>query len=95
MNSRIIPITDFIRKFGDYAAILPFIDELIVTREGRPFATIKATPEEKNRELLKCVGLWKGSVLDSDDFWKNVFVIMDRVVMVVALMVLLKMKIQQ
>jgi len=72
MNSRIIPITDFIRKFGDYAAILPFIDELIVTREGRPFATIKATPEEKNRELLKCVGLWKGSVLDSDNFWKKV-----------------------
>ena len=72
MNSRNIPITDFIRRFGDYAAILPFMDELIVTREGRPFATIKATPEEKNRELLKCVGLWKGSVLDSDNFWKKV-----------------------
>lgn len=71
MNSRIIPITDFLRKFGDYAAILPFMDELIVTREGRPFATIKATPDEKNRELLKCAGLWKGSELDSDDFWNK------------------------
>lgn len=72
MNNKIIPVSDFIRKFGDYADMLPGLDKIILTRGGRPFATIKATPEEKNRKLLSFFGLWKGTKLDSDKFWSEV-----------------------
>ena len=72
MNAPIIPITDFIRKFGAYADLLPSTEGIILTRDGRPFATIQATPEEKNRELLKLFGAWKNTPLDSDAFWKKV-----------------------
>jgi len=72
MDTKIIPVTDFIRKFGDYAAILPRVDKIILTREGRPFATVKAVPEEKNNELLGFSGIWKGSELDSDKLWQSV-----------------------
>lgn len=71
MSSQIIPITDFIRKFGMYADMLPSIDSIILTRDGRPFATLKATPEEKNRKMLSFFGAWKGTELDSDEFWKK------------------------
>jgi hypothetical protein len=71
MNAPIIPITDFIRKFGAYADLLPSTDGIILTREGKPFATIRATPEEKNRELLSWAGIWKNTTLDSDIFWKT------------------------
>ena len=71
MNTQIIPITDFIRKFGMYADMLPTIDSITLTRDGRPFATLKATPEEKNKRLLAMAGIWKGTELDSDEFWKK------------------------
>ncbi len=72
MSPTIIPITDFIRKFGSYADQLPMLEELILTRDGRPFATVKATAQEKNREFLRFFGAWKGTPLDSDSFWKTV-----------------------
>ena len=71
MDIRIIPVTDFIRKFGEYAEILPRIDKLILTREGRPFAEVKATPEEKNRKLLSFFGAWKNTEFDNDELWKK------------------------
>jgi hypothetical protein len=74
MNAPIIPITDFIRKFGMYADLLPSTNGIILTRDGRPFATLQATPEEKNRELLKYAGMWKNTPLDSDEFWKKTLV---------------------
>lgn len=72
MDTKIIPITDFIRNAGRYADMLATLDTLILTREGRPFATLKATPEEKNRELLGFYGIWKNSPLDNDKLWKHV-----------------------
>lgn len=57
MNQPIVPISDFIRKFGVYAEMLSKTDAIILTRDGRPFATLKATPEEKNRKLLSLAGL--------------------------------------
>lgn len=74
MNTIIVPITDFVRKLGEYTALLPRVNEIILTREGRPFATVKATPEEKNKQLLKSFGAWKGTNLDSDEFWEKVLV---------------------
>lgn len=70
-NIKIIPTTELIRRFGVYANLLPKIGEIILTREGRPFATLKATPEEKNRRLLGLAGILKGTILDSDKFWKT------------------------
>lgn len=71
MSSTIIPISDFIRKFGKYADMLTSVESITLTRDGRPFATLKATPEEKNKRLLSFAGIWKDTPLDSDAFWKK------------------------
>lgn len=71
MSIKIVPITDFIRNFGVYSDLLSKIDKLILTREGRPFATIKATPEEKNKKLLSFAGIFNGTKLEDEKFWKN------------------------
>lgn len=72
MMTKIIPVTDFVRRFGEYADMLATIDKLILTRDGRPFAEVKMIPEEKNKKLLEFFGLWKGTTLDSDTLWKSV-----------------------
>ncbi len=72
MDTKIIPITDFVRKFGQYADMLSSMDKIILTREGRPFAEVKATPQEKNRKLLALRGSWKGTLFDNDALWKKV-----------------------
>lgn len=72
MDTIIIPITDFIRKAGLYSERLPKLEKIILTKEGRPFAEVKATPQEKNRKLLSFFGAWKGTELDSDKFWKDI-----------------------
>lgn len=72
MDTRIIPVTDFIRQFGDWAEMLPRIDKIILTREGRPFATVKAAAQAKNEKLLALAGIWKNTGLDNDSLWKNV-----------------------
>lgn len=72
MDAKIVPISDFIRRFGQYADLLPAVNEIILTRDGKPFATVRARPEEKNRELLSLAGLWKGTALDSDRLWNVV-----------------------
>ena len=72
MDSKIITVTDFIRRFGDYADLLPTIDKIILTRDGRPFATVKAAAETKNEKLLAMSGVWKNTKLDSNLFWKEI-----------------------
>jgi antitoxin (DNA-binding transcriptional repressor) of toxin-antitoxin stability system len=47
------------------------MDAIILTRDGRPFATIQATPEEKNRQLLGVFGKWRKTDLDNDRLWKR------------------------
>lgn len=71
MDTIIVPVTDFIRKFGEYADLLPKLDEIILTREGRHFAVIKASPRERNLRLLESAGVWKNTNLDDDSFWKK------------------------
>lgn len=72
LMTKIIPITDFIRKFGNYSDLLPQLEKIVLTREGRPFAELKATPEEKNRQLLELKGTWKGSLFANNHSWKEV-----------------------
>lgn len=70
--TKIMPITDFIRNFGAYSDLLPSLDKLILTREGRPFAEMKATPEAKSEARKKFAGIWAGTDLDNDKFWAKV-----------------------
>lgn len=70
--SRIIPITDLRRNFGEITANLANIDSLLLTKGGEPFATLKATPNIKRKNLLKAAGAWKGTKLDNDSLWVKV-----------------------
>lgn len=72
MDTKIIPVTDFIRNFGMYSDMLAKVDKLILTREGRPFATVEPTPEEKNKQLLSLMGSWDGRLFDNEAVWKEV-----------------------
>lgn len=71
MDIKIVPVTDFIRNFREYADMLSRLDKLILTREGRPFAEVKLTPEERNRNLLKLRGAWDGKLFANDKIWKE------------------------
>ena len=70
--TQIVPVTDFIRNFGKYADLLPKLDGIILTREGRSFATVKPSREEKRKLMQKAAGLWKGTDLDNDKIWADV-----------------------
>lgn len=70
--TKILPITDFIRKFGEYADLLPRLDMMILTREGRPFAKLSATDEAKLEVRKKYAGVFAGTTLDNDKFWKPI-----------------------
>lgn len=73
LHKRIIPITELRRNFGEIAENLAKLDSLILTRGGKPFAILKALPEEKAKLLRKTAGSWKGTELDNDVLWKKVF----------------------
>lgn len=64
--STIISITDLRRNFGALTKRLPEIDELILTRGGEPFATLKAVPGIKRKLLKNAAGSWKHTLLDDD-----------------------------
>lgn len=78
MDIKIVSTTDFIRNFGTYANLLPQVNELVLIRDGRRFATIKATPEEKNRELLSFLGSWDPKLFGNEKVWKAVMIRRDR-----------------
>ncbi len=72
MDTKIITITDFVRKFGQYADMLSSLVKIILTRKGRPFAEVKATPQEKNRKLLALINTWDGRLFENEAIWKKV-----------------------
>jgi hypothetical protein len=74
-----VSVTDFIRNFGTYADLLPKLDSLLLIRDGKYFATLKSTPTEKNKNLLKFSGVWKGTSLDKDSLWKRVLTRKNRI----------------
>ncbi len=74
MDTRIIPVTDFLRNARASLDLLSRIDKIILTREGRPFATMEITPEEKNKQLLALRGKWDGRLFDTPAIWKAVMV---------------------
>lgn len=71
-NAPIVSVTDFVRNFSGYMSLLPKIEEIILTRDSRDVAILKATPREKNAGLKKFFGIWKGTALDNDKLWEEV-----------------------
>jgi len=72
-SGNIVSVTDFRRNFGEITANLVKIESLLLVRGGEPFAIVKAAPEAKRKALKKVAGVWKGTSLDNDSFWKKVF----------------------
>jgi len=70
---RIVSITELRRNFGELTENLAEVDSLILTKGGEPFATLKATPNEKAKILKKAAGAWEKTALDNDKVWKDVF----------------------
>ncbi|OGM23182.1 hypothetical protein A2961_03560 [Candidatus Woesebacteria bacterium RIFCSPLOWO2_01_FULL_39_21] len=73
MNTKIIPITELRRRFGDITSDLHLVNSIILTKDGRPFAELRAVPSVKAEGLKKLFGAWKGTDLDSDKLWEEVF----------------------
>lgn len=71
-NEKTIAINDLRRKFGEIEEALPFVDHFILTKKGRPFAILSATPMVKKEEMKKTAGAFKGTKLATDTFWKDV-----------------------
>lgn len=71
--NKIIPITDLRRNFGEITEDILSVGSYILTKGGRPFAIMKATPELRRENLKKAMGAWKGTDLNSDKLWKEVF----------------------
>ncbi len=70
---RIVSITELRRNFGEITKDLPFVESLILTKGGEPFAVIKAVPSEKKKVMMGVAGAWKNTQLDKDKLWENVF----------------------
>lgn len=72
VNENTIAISDLRRKFGDIEEALPFVDHFILTKKGRPFAILSATPFIKKEQMKKTAGAFKNTKLATDAFWKDV-----------------------
>jgi len=70
---RIISITELRRNFGEITKELPFVESLILTKGGEPFAELKAVPGEKKKVMMGVAGAWKNTELDKDKLWEKVF----------------------
>lgn len=73
LTTRIIPITDFRRNFGENTNDILMVESYILTKGGRPFATMKAAPELRREAMKKFAGSLKGTDLYDDKIWTEVF----------------------
>lgn len=71
-NNNTIAISDLRRKFGEIEEALPFVDHFVLTKKGRPFAILSATPSIKKEKMKKTAGAFKGTKVATDAFWKDV-----------------------
>jgi hypothetical protein len=69
---RIVPITDLRRKFGEITENLAGLGEIILTKDGRPFAVLRSAVEEKRKRLLTFAGMWKSTEMDDKKMWKEI-----------------------
>lgn len=67
-----ISINDLRRNFGEVEKVLPFVDHFIITKKGRPFAHLSATPTVKKELMKKYAGAFIGTMLEDERIWKKV-----------------------
>lgn len=67
-----ISINDLRRNFGEIEKALPFVPYFVITKKGKPFATLSATSSSKKDLMKKTAGAFKKTNLDRDDIWKEV-----------------------
>ncbi len=69
-----ISINDLRRNFGEIEKMLPLVSFLIVTKKGKPFAVLSATPSLKKEFMKKTAGALKGTELDDDTLWQEALI---------------------
>lgn len=67
-----VSINDLRRNFGEIEKALPFVNHFLVTKKGKPFAILSATPSIKKDLMKKTAGAFKDTRLDDDALWKEV-----------------------
>lgn len=72
VNENTVAISDLRRKFGEIEEALPFVDHFVLTKKGRPFAILSATPSVKREQMKKTAGAFRNTKLATDAFWKDV-----------------------
>ena len=72
VSENTVSINDLRRNFGEIEKALPFVDYFIVTKKGKPFAVLSATPAVKRELMKKNAGVFKGTELDKDAVWREV-----------------------
>ena len=71
-SEKTISINDLRRKFGEIERKLPFLDYVVVTKKGKPFAILSATLETKRNLMKETAGAFKNTELEADTIWKDV-----------------------
>lgn len=72
INEKTVAISDLRKRFGEIEEELPFVDRFIVTKKGKPFAILSATPQVKRKHMEKTAGAFKGTPLGNVDIWREV-----------------------
>lgn len=73
LGTKIIPVTDFVRNFGEESADILAYESFLLTKGGRPYMTVKAAPFLRRDAMKKYAGALNGTKLDNDAIWKEVF----------------------
>lgn len=70
--TKYISINELRRRFGEIEAELPYLESLVITKNGQPIATLTSAPELKKNLRQSTAGAWRGTDLDDDKLWMEV-----------------------
>lgn len=71
-TTKTIAINDLRRRFGEIEKELPYVKSFIITKKGKPFATLSANPSIKREMLKKSAGAFVGTPLDNNKLWNDI-----------------------
>ena len=72
IDEKVIAISNLRRRFGEIEEALPYVDRFILTKKGKPFAILTATPSTKREIMKKTAGALKGTTFVGDKIWKDI-----------------------
>ncbi len=70
--TKYISINELRRRFSEIEAELPYLESLVITKKGKPIATLTSAPELKKSLRRSTAGAWRGTDLDDDKLWTEV-----------------------